>query len=144
MADGETDDTEVLIPKVSAMNESSSHAQTNNGKEPVKTGAEGSTEGGTNTLPHQKVCLGTPGGMENLEDQLFMKMNKQNGDASRDEAPSHTIYDDGEIVQIRITGSKEDGDNVVSPLSKRLTENDIHLVGSGELSDTSLSKKKGA
>ncbi|KAL8127651.1 membrane protein of ER body-like protein [Apium graveolens] len=138
----ETDDTEVPVPKVSATHESSSHAQTNYDGDPVKTRHEGLTEGGTNNLPHQKVCSGKHGGKENLEDQLYMNMNKQNGDASGDEAPSHTIYDDGEIVQIEISGSKEGCDKVLSHSSKRFIEIDIHLAGSGELSNTSLSKDK--
>ncbi|KAK1392126.1 hypothetical protein POM88_011182 [Heracleum sosnowskyi] len=138
----ETDDTEVLIPKVSAIHESSSHAPTNYGREPVKTGAEGSTEGGIDNLPHQKVSLGKPGGHEYLEDQVSMIMNKQIGDTSEDEAPSPEINADGEIVQSEIK-SREGGDKVVSPSSKRFIEYDIHLVGSGELSDTLLSKNKG-
>ena len=152
MVDVETDDTEVLIPlnsstrqngKVSAIHESSSHAQIDLGGETVKTGAQGSTEGGTNNLPHQELSLGKPGAQTNLEDQVSMNMNKQNRDASKDKAPSHAIYADGEIVQSEITGSKEGGHKVLSPASKRLTEYDIHLVDSGELSDSSVRKSKG-
>lgn len=151
MADVEPHDTEVLIPSnstretgiISVLHNSSSHAQTDLGREYVEPGAPGSTEDGTNALPHQEVSLGTSGGQENLDYQVFMNMDKQNGDSLGGEAPPPAVYDDREIVQSEITGPEEGGNKVLFPSSKTFTEYNIHLVGSGGLSDSSICKGKG-
>ncbi|XP_063947038.1 membrane protein of ER body-like protein [Daucus carota subsp. sativus] len=150
MADVEPHDTEVLIPSnstretgiISVLHNSSSHAQTDLGREYVEPGAPGSTEDGTNALPHQEVSLGTSGGQENLDYQVFMNMDKQNGDSLGGEAPPPAVYDDREIVQSEITGPEEGGNKVLFPSSKTFTEYNIHLVGSGGLSDSSICKGK--
>ncbi|KAL1822346.1 hypothetical protein ACET3Z_009124 [Daucus carota] len=146
----EPHDTEVLIPSnstretgiISVIHNFSSHAQTDLGGEFVEPGAPGSTEDGTNELPHQEVSLGTSGGQENLDYQVSMNRNKRNGDSLGGEAPPHAVYDDREIVQSEITGPEEGGNKVLSPSSKTFTEYNIHLVGSGGLSDSSTFKGK--
>ncbi|WOG90937.1 hypothetical protein DCAR_0310184 [Daucus carota subsp. sativus] len=134
MADVEPHDTEVLIPSnstretgiISVLHNSSSHAQTDLGREYVEPGAPGSTEDGTNALPHQEVSLGTSGGQENLDYQVFMNMDKQNGDSLGGEAPPPAVYDDREIVQSEITGPEEGG-NKRSHFTRRKLKFNVKL-----------------